>query len=237
LYPIDKIFESIELEIGGSTIDRIHGSCYDVMINIYNLSHTITKINDDLFYYTLPIPIAPMIDGCIYGTAYHCQDIYIKLKDTDIKKINCLYDRYSTPLNRDGFYMPMRQLNYKTNVYLHIDSNISNFDIRFTSRSTLLFFSFEDNNKQIIQENIIDKLELVFDNKTIQELTFNIIDDIPGFYFIPIARVIKFCKIMEPILKIYHKANILMDLYINAYSIELNELRYVGGMCGKSYLE
>jgi hypothetical protein len=235
LYAIDKIFESIELDIGGNKIDKIPGACYGVMLKLYNLSYTITKINDDLFYYALPLPIASTLDNPIYNTEFHLQSIYIKLTNKDIKEIKYLCDTHFTPFMLDFISMPMRELNYVENIRMHIDSNISKSEILLYGQSTLVFFSFQDKHKQIIQENIIDKLELVFDDKTVHKATFIIIDDLPGFYFIPITRIINFWRIHMPVLKIYHNSNISMDLCINAYSIVLNEIRYCGGMCAKKY--
>jgi hypothetical protein len=79
----------------GSTIDKRHGSSYDIMLKIYNYNYTITKINDNLFYYALPLSLGLMIHNPICDPIYHQKYMYIKLSDQNIKKINCLYDKYS----------------------------------------------------------------------------------------------------------------------------------------------
>lgn len=48
---IEKIFDYIELEIGGMSIDKIYGSCIEALLKIYELSYT--EHNNQII---LPIP-------------------------------------------------------------------------------------------------------------------------------------------------------------------------------------
>ena len=188
---LNDLLESIELEIGGSQIDRIYGSNLDVLFELYKFKHDVVELDDDTICHYIPLPfdifvgknILPLVLLNIFEVR-----IYIKFNEFpheliessvlfDYVNINCELTKKTdidgevcTVLNcSNDITIPktigILQTGYTGDEMLILNNNnLFKFKLSYNHETILLYFFLTDNNERIT-EDLVDKVSMKLNDK------------------------------------------------------------------------
>jgi hypothetical protein len=252
------LIDYIELNIGGSRIDRIYGDALDFLLYINKLKYLYDPETGIL---RVPLPFDLMIKDKIlpiYYLAYHVVRLECGFCASDIIMDGHIeYDELIVhALNYDYIHidiqMRMKQLQFTGDE--NINNPISNILLLFNHPTHFVYFFLTDTNNNIIKENIIDKLKLSFNNVNCIDADENniickhMIDKFPGYYFLIFNEdsilhktgpdhTVNFSRIDQAKIHINidNKKYTKYPIQIHYFGISENLLRVSHGMAGLRY--
>jgi hypothetical protein len=244
-----EIIRYVELEIGGSRIDKIYGSIFDVLYEIHNLKYTVEYQGKGIYYYEIPLPIDALIGSKgIITLQYHEVRLYFEFMDqpkgTEIKEIDIKYNHIMMePTKKFKDICPDRIVTAITQIQYTgeeiISGGVPNFTYRlgFNHETNLLVIFFEDQNNKLIEEEILDSIELDLDKNYLLGYKPKKLYNMPGKYFVPLTdeynyeNAVNFSKVDREIIKLMFKEPTMSKIYCYIFGFNVNDLM-VGRMAG-----
>ncbi|AYV76203.1 MAG: major capsid protein [Terrestrivirus sp.] len=190
----DNLLESIELEIGGSQIDKIYGCNLDILLHLYKLKHDVVELDDDTICHYIPLPFDIFVGKNILPLVLLSWfEVRINLKFNefpceliessvlfDYVSINC---ELTKKIDTDGEVCNV--LNYSNDITIpktigilqtcytgdetiilntNNDNTSYKFKLAFNHETLLLYFFLTSNNERIT-ENLVNKVSIKLNDK------------------------------------------------------------------------
>ena len=200
LLSLEDIIRSVQIEIGGSHIDKIYGLVFDTLYTFASLKWRVTK-NNDMYHYEIPLPFDFCVNKKAIASLKH-HDILLDIefmkqaKDINIVEVKVKYNILESMSKKNmpkSLQVPIVQLQYTGSdeiVLAQTKGKTScSIGLRFNLWIYMLFFVFTDANGKVIEENIVSDIDLIL-NKFLCYSGYKpkVADKLPGKYFIPLSK-------------------------------------------------
>lgn len=237
---------NVELEIGGSSIERIYGNVFDVLRSIYGISDENTlpfSFCRDSHYSNEPNLFSTKETGCYLSNLENMDIvIYIETKEkVNIDDFNITLDIFDLCYNKDPTYFEsLEPLEYVIIQNVHIQEHINN-------NTNIYKLCFNHVCAHIIlhcPNNTIKNISLLLDDNILKITPLKVFDANSGKYIIPLTLSFKqICKyginlgqVDKCSLKIeFEEINNECDNIVDIYGVCIHIARVMSGMIGLAF--
>lgn len=213
LKPYDLI-ESVELEIGGSCIDKIHDFNFNTLFKLYKLKHKVIKLNDNKICHCIPLPfdifhgnnIFPI--GLLFWMSVRInlglKEFQYELEDMTLQTSFIYTDKIQQ--NEFAIFKDISMLQSQYTGAEGVTINkIMKYKLNFNHETHLIYFLIMNKDGNIVTD-LVDKATIQFNghDKLVCEkdiLLYNSksIVDIDGTYCMPFTSIIDFKNVQNNI--------------------------------------
>ncbi len=257
---LKDIIDSLELEVGGCRIDKIFGTFLEMILKMNHLTWLTEEVLDtedtEDNKYTcikIPVPFDIMMNNNMLITSkmiFHEARIFVNLVDHDIiENVSLEYEIYGNKKIdlTENIDMLIKQNQYQDQMMIFTSDlqHVVNVSLWFNHPIYMIYFCHTDANDNLITNNIVDEMTLLFNNHIVLD-QYHKIDTMPGYYFIPftgdptlkqVTDTINFSRIDSVILKVKVKKNntTVTAIQIHIGSVADNVVRYAMQLMGLRY--